>query len=305
MALRTSKAIACLTVAFVGTAGCVAPPRIGARGEPPSVPSRAKSRAEIVARPILSLEPEANWTAVFNELIALGPDAVDQLANAPAMRYQSPPDSLDTLIHTSLIALLLRPGVAPRLSAYCFETGDSLVCLDFKVARRRLGPIAQPLAQPPRAWPDLFPGPFDHDRAEIVDPDLDRLAILKCVDEFRARGEAPPIARPLAPIDANLFDQLKLRYADRWTFQPPNSAVLCAGLAGADAPLIDTRTYDYNATRAACIWLGQSRNPETRRRLIELVGSPNPIESANARFALRFCDDPDVQAALRRFEAAQ
>lgn len=284
--------------------GCAAPSRGVALSSDRAAASRDLSRAEQIARPILTLDPDANWTAAYNALLALGPTAVEQLAAAPAMRAPSAPDSLETLLHTSLIALLIRPGAAPRLSAYCFETGDNLLCFDLKVARRRLGPVAQPLPQAPRAWTDLYPGAFDHERAAVVDPELDRLAILSCVDDFRARGAPPPLASPLTPRDADLFDQLSLRYADRWTFQPRGGAVLCAAPAdGGDAWLIAARTHDYNATRAACVWLGGSPDAETRRRLIELVGSTNPVVSANARFALRYCDDPAVRAAVERFES--
>ena len=52
------------------------------------------------------MDPDANWTACFNQLVELGPASVSYLARCPLMRRRAAPDDLGVALHTSLLRLL-------------------------------------------------------------------------------------------------------------------------------------------------------------------------------------------------------
>jgi hypothetical protein len=282
---------AAVVAAVALLAGCTTPPR---------APSAAAQRVAAAARPLLTLDPNAAWTEAYNELLALGPAALDYLMAQPALARPAAPDDLNVLVHTSLVRLLADPASQPpRLTATCFETTHDLLHFDLKVQGQPLGELAIPADARPRTWPELYPTGFDHARAACVDLETDRKALQVWWRTQSDHGEFALAARRLAPRLTDLWSLLARRYADRWLYQPEPRAALCA--RGPQEPtLLRVPTVDYNLVRAACIWLGRSDNPADRGQLIELLAHPSGIVAHNARFALTFARDERIRAALER-----
>lgn len=255
------------------------------------------SPAARAARPILELDPHACWTEAFNELVALGPDALTYLMENPAMTRPAPPDSLDVLVHTSLVRLLAHPASGPpRLSAMCLETTLGVLHFEIKVSGRLLGTVVLPRGERPRCWHTLYPLDFDHGLAEAIDLEGDRLALRAWWLEQKG---AAAIARPLSPLTGYTWRVLGRRHADRWSYLPQPRAVLCSRTPQGPG-LLEVGTDDYNLVRAACIWLGSRPDEVTQRGLIELVGSRVPVIAHNAQFALGYSPDPRIREVLRR-----
>lgn len=267
--------------------------------------SRRTSDVADLARPILALDPAADWSAAFNALADRGPEAVRYLAESPALTNKSSPDSLDTLIAVSLLRLLANPATAPPLTVSCLETSDDLLHFDIRSHGQSLGPVVLAPDGIPSVWTDLFPGEFNHRIAVGIDLERDRLAMRGWYLTFRDRPSQLSTPRRLSPDDATLFAKLSDRLADRWVYDPTMGTFLIAWPAVRLAPpreyLIDLPTVDYNIVRAACVRLGQSKDPQIRRRLIELVGSPHPLIRHNATFALGFSADERIRDLIRRY----
>jgi len=283
--------LAALTVSLVG--GCqIAPLRAPVYDE-----------VAAAARPLLTLDPHAFWCDAYNRLVEIGPASVAYLMQQPAMTRRAAPDDLNVLLHTSLIRLLAHPASdPPRLSATCFETTLDLLHFAPQADGRRLGTVVMPDHWPPRSWLDLFPADFDHAAAGTVDLEADRLALQLWWQRNQDRSDGLVTTRRLNPRPAHLWHVLSRRCADRWEYLPEPQAVLCASGAGPPASgLLEMPTYDYNLVRAACIYLGSSDSAEVRRELVELVGSPLPTVSHNARFALRYSRDERIRALLERY----
>jgi len=291
----TNGLLSCLAVAAwllaAGGAGCVAP------GVPLTAAERA---AEAAARPILQMDPEANWTACFNRLVELGPASVTYLARQPLMHRRAAPDDLRVALHISLLRLLANPSTAPRLSANCLETTLDVLHFDLKVRGRRLGTPHLADGRLPRAWHNLYPADFNHAAAVQIDLEADRRAIRRWWRAHAAQPSMLVTTRRLSPRPERLWRLLSRRYADRWTYQPEPGVILCGGREQGPE-MIRLVTSDYNLVRAACIWLGSSSDAAIQGRLIELVGSSLPVVAHNARFALSCCPDRRIRAALRRF----
>lgn len=253
------------------------------------------------ARPILTLSPDVAWTPHYNELVGHGPRSIDVLMQQPAMTRRAAPDSLEVMLHTSLVWLLADPQSRPPLSVRCLETTLGVLHFDIKVAGRSLGPVAQPTRTPPRAWHDLYPATFDHALAAHIDIDSDRRAMQAWYQLQRARGEVRSATRPLRPDVVGLWRVLARRPADAWGYAPEPTAILCAG-PPADAALLRITTFDYNLVRAACIWLGSSGDAAVERRLVDTVASPLPLVAYNARFALRYSPRPQIRHVIDRFD---
>ena len=253
------------------------------------------------ARPILTMDPDANWTACYNNLVELGPASIAWLMDQPAMTRRTAPAALDTLLHTSLVRLLASPADAPPLSTTALETSLGVLHLDLKVAGQRLGTVilADPVAPP--TWLDLYPAEFNHVLAANVNLEADRQALRTWWLAHRAHPDNAATTRRLRPMPEHLWRVLSRRYADGWQYQPEPRAILCSA-PPRDPVLLQVNTYDYNLVRAACIWLGSTDEPTIRRHLIDLVGSPSSMVAYNARFALRYSHDERIQAVLRRFE---
>lgn len=288
----TGSAIACAAMLCL-VPGCALSDR----------PSIADSRAAEAARPILMLDPNANWTAAYNRLIELGPAALEFLMNQPEMTHRAAPDDLGVLLHASLARLLADPATAPRhVNTSCLETTLGLLHFDVKVTGHKIGTIVMAQGRLPRTWPELYPADFDHALAAQIDVEADRRALREWWLAHRQRSAPVVTTRRLLPRAENLWRLLARRPADRWEYQPEPGVVLCA--TGPEGPaLFDLGTVDYNLVRAACIWLGSARDPEVVRELIELVGNPLPVVAYNARFALRFSPDERIRALLKKYDA--
>ncbi len=250
------------------------------------------------ARPILTLDPDTVWVTSYNRLLEFGPDSIRFLIEQPAMARPAAPDSLDTLLHASLIRLLATPGTCPKLTTSAFDTTLGVLHFEIKVAGQALGPIVMPRPTPPPAWHDLYPAAFDHRLAAHVDIEGDRQALRAW---WRLRGEQATTRRPLKPITRHLWPLLSRQYADRWQYQPTPRALRCAWRPRPPT-LFDMATHDYNLVRAACLWLGTRDDRDTQRRLIDLVGSPAPVVAHNARFALRHSPDPRIRDVIKQYD---
>lgn len=288
---RAMWRVACAVLPVVAAGGCVAP-------ESSWQLSRARSGA--AARPILEMDPNVNWTACFNRLLDCGEDAVEYLLSQPGMRRRAAPDDLGVMLHTSLLRLLARPGVAPPLTVNCLDTTLDLLHFEPKVRGEPLGEVCLPTPRPPARWHELYPARFDHELAGQIDVERDRKTMLNWWRAQLAGGRVEALLRrPLRPRTEHLWPLLARRRADLWTYEPTGPVYLCA-LAGPDVGLLRCETYDYNLVRAACIWLGSRNVPQVRRRLIELVASPVDVVSHNAIFALSFDSDPRVRELVRQ-----
>ncbi len=275
----------------------------GACAAPRDTLTRAERQALAVARPILDLDPDAVWTDRFNQLVALGPPAIEALMRTPDLTRPAAPDNLRVFICVSLVRLLANPDTQPpRLTATCLVTTYDLLYFDVRVSGQPLGPIVLADRAPPPSWLDLFPAEFRHDRAAAIDLEADRQALRAWWAEHRGGARSLVTARPLAPREEELWPLLARRPAARWVFELDDRVVPCA-LGGRDEPaLLRLRTYDYNLVRAACIWLGSRGTPAAQQRLVTLVGSPVPVIAENARFALRFSPEPRIRALIERAE---
>jgi hypothetical protein len=256
-----------------------------------------------LARPLLQLDPDAVWTANFNQLVEHGPAAIKYLMQRPALTRPAAPGDLDVLVHTSLVRLLANPDTAPRLSTSCFETTLGLLHFDVKIDGQPLGREVIDRRPPPWSWTDLYPADFRHDLAAGVDLEGDRQRLQVW---WRKHRPDPDIAtqRKLRPPEDHLWRLLARHYADGWLYDPDARIVRCAAGPPRQAVLLQTTTFEYNLVRAACIWLGSRGAGAIQSRLIELVGSPLPLVAYNARFALRYSPDPRVRAIIDRYEAA-
>jgi hypothetical protein len=252
-------------------------------------------------RPILRLNGDADWTAAFNRLSARGAETVGRLMRTPALAQPCAPDSLDTLLSASLVALLADAGEPPPLSCYAYEISFDLLHLDPKVGGKKLGTLVWCEPRGPASWLDLYPADFQHAAAAQVDVELDRRKLVEWYARRQAAGLVVSSGRQLRPSAGNLLPLLTRRYADVWTYDPEPGA---ATLVSTQAPLrslLQLRTTDYNLVRAACVWLGGQRDEQVQRLLIELVGHESPIAAHNARFALGYSRDPRIRDVLSRF----
>ncbi len=263
--------------------------------------SPRQHRIETALRPLLTLDPDANWTAAFNRLLPLGPDVLDVLSRQPAMQHDAPPGDLRLLVHTSLMRMLVGGPDAPRLSASCFETTLDLLHFDIKVSGHPLGDIHQVSPRPPAAWHELYPAGFDHALAARIDVETDRRAMLRWWRDHRDSADSVIMRSPLRPRAAHLWPLLARHCADAWGYDPRSSAVLCSA-PPLEAALFREHTHDYNLVRAACIWLATSSAPGIERALIDRVASDSPVVAYNARFALRHSPDPRIREVIRRFD---
>jgi hypothetical protein len=258
---------------------------------------------ERYARPLLELDPNANWTACFNELAERRAASVEYLLARPEMNRRAAPDDLRVMLTTSLLRMLAESRTAPRLSVNCYETTLDLLYFQPKVLGRPLGEVCIPPEGMPNAWHALYPADFNHVLAQAIDVENDRRIMVlwwQTRGVETARQGAPS---PLRPREAYLWDLLARRYADVWTYESRPAAFLC-GEAPAAAVLLHGKTLDYNLVRAACIWLGSSEDAAVSDRLIGLVAHPSEIVSHNARFALRFRRDPRIRAVIERYNSA-
>lgn len=271
------------------------------------------------ARPLLELDPDANWTACYNRLIDAGPRVIDQLVHDPVMQTPAGADDLEVALRSSLVRILAPPDGAPRLSLICYETAYDLLHLAPKIYGRSPGEPRMVTGARPADWRGLYLDEFNLSLAVHVDVDADRRAILAWWEQRRDDPQRWITRRKLSPRGEQVLALLSRRRADVWTYQPGDEAlILCSTSAGAArrpwlAPqrrfLLNEEppgswsvaAYDYNVVRAACIWLGQSDDLALRGRLIEAVGSESPVESYNARFALGFCPDPRIRAIVERY----
>ncbi|MBI5866025.1 MAG: hypothetical protein HZB38_16275 [Planctomycetes bacterium] len=292
MALRLAIRILPLFVLVAAPPGCTLPDRL---------PSAADRGIDADLKPLLSLDPDAEWTSCFNRLLADPARAIDRINRRPAMQTRSAPDSLETLLHTSLIRLLAGPDT-PRLTFTCFETSLDLLHFDPKSAGRPLGEVCIPPNTPIRSWADLYPQRVDHALAAQVDAEADRRAIRKWWAEASIRPLRFPVRR-LQPHGDNLWPLLERRYADLWLYEVERRPVLVSDehRGHTAVALLQVPSSDYNLVRAAAIWLGKNASFDEQQQLIELVADPRPIVSHNAVFALRFCPDPRIRDAIERY----
>lgn len=263
------------------------------------------------ATPLLTLDPDADWTESYNRLLAFGAQGVDYVMSRPEMAERQAPDSLDALAATSLAQLLIGRG-APPLSGTCFETSYDLLHFDVKSRGTPLGEARISPGVRPRTWPALYPGRFDHTTAGRIDVDGDRQRLREWWLGRRQRGEAEAAGRRLSPSVDRALELLGRRYVDRWGYAPDRSVLrqvaweggkvgTWQGVRGAqDAPaMILEPTEDYNVVRAACLWL--AHRPDAEERLIERVASLSEIVAHNARFALLHSPNPSIRAAVERY----
>ena len=283
--------IGCL-VMMIAAGGCVGPGRM--------LTPRERTVAA-AARPILTLDANANWTECYNLLLDLAPTSVSYLASRPVMRRPVPPGDLSTAVHLSLLRLLANPATAPRLSLNTLETTGDVLHLDPNVRGRRLGPVYLAPGPQPQSLFALYPSDFDHAVAARIDLEADRQALRRWWLEHAGQPSTLASSRRLEPRPDSLWRLLGRRRADRWTYAPEPAATLCAD-TGRGSSLLWLEARDYNLVRAACVLLGSSGDEQTRERLIELVGHPFAVVAHNARFALRFAADPRIRALIERFE---
>jgi hypothetical protein len=273
---------------------------VGCAASPPTRLTRLRA-VEAAARPLLEMQPDANWTACYNRLLELGPASVEYVASRPVMQQVAAPDDLRVMLHTSLLRLLADPRTAPRLSVNSFETTLDVLHFNPKVRGRALGEVRMPTTRMPAAWHDLYPADFDQALACEIDVEGDRRIML---DWWRAHGgEAATwlARRRLHPRADHLWAILSRRYADVWTYEARPEVFLCSQPPGR-AALFRGVTYDYNLVRAVCIWLGACELPGTQEELIELVAHPSEVVAYNARFALRHSSDPRIREVLERYK---
>lgn len=256
-------------------------------------------RVALAARPILALDPDANWTESFNELIAIGPAAALALAARPELTRPTAPDDLPVFTRTSLIAALLHPSEGVRVSGSCFTTTLSLLHVMVHVRGRSVGDLVWRGGPAPRRWHDLFPAEFNHAVADEIDVERDRQAIRAWLARRRGEPSSIRLARSLAPRVEHLWHLLGRRLADEW-FLPSTPDVIRCARPGEPA-LLRAACVDYNLVRAACIWLGSRDDPDVESRLIGLVASDSPVIAHNARFALRYSPDERIRRALEAF----
>jgi hypothetical protein len=287
-----------LGLGVCGLSGCASNPGL--------VSYRERAIAE-AAGPILRLDPNANWTECYNILVAHGAHSVSYLCTQPAMTRTAPPDSLSVLIHTSLVRLISNPATRPRLSANCLETSHDLLHFELKVRGRAVGDIAIPGDKGALAWTDLYPAAFDHALGAEINVERDRAALRAWYLRYAGSPAMLATSRRLTPETAALWDVLSLRRADAWEYAvEPEKQVMLTSSSGHTPgvpprmALLECPTFDYNLTRAACIWLGSRPDAGVQRQLIELVGHPFDVVAGNARFALGFSPDPRIRALLRR-----
>lgn len=262
-------------------------------------PTALEREIAAAARPILTMDPDAEWTGCYNRLLELGPASVAWLAEHPTLARPAAPDDLRVLAHASLMRLLIHPALRPHLTVTCLETTLDVLHFDVKVGGERLGTVVWPPGTPVAGWPDLFPADFDHRLAGRIDLEADRQTLRRWWRRYRDRVLV--LAPPLRPQAGYLWPVLTRRCADRWSYEPAARTVRC-GWEPAGPVLLRQPTCDYNLVRAACIWLGGSDEPGVRERLIELVADPAPVVAYNARFALRFAPDPRIRDLLERYK---
>lgn len=253
------------------------------------------------ASAFLLLNPEVEWTSAHNKLVEHGKAAIDWLVRRPAMQRTVAPDSLETLLHTSLIRLLAGAR-APRLTFCAFETTLDLLYFDPRVNGRPLGEVCIPPGTALVAWHDAYPHRLARELSDCIDAEADRRTTLQWWESVA--GTFEPVSRPLFPNSESLWPLLIRRHADVWQYDLDRKAVLVGdgpGRRSANA-LIEMPTSDYNLVRAACIWLGSRGDDQVQARLIELINHPRPVIAHNALFALRHSPDPRIRETLERFE---
>jgi hypothetical protein len=277
-------------IALAASSGCC----------PPDRRTTLLREVEAAARPILSLDPAAVWTDCYNQLLDHLPYSIEFLAEQPRLLEQTSADDLSMLVHLSLLRLLIHPAARPRLTATCLETTLDLLHFDLKVGGRPLGTVVMSCGQPPRAWHQLYPADFDHERACAVDVEADRRAVLAWWRENRTRLSQLAETRRLSPQAEHLWQLLSRRQADRWVYEPPRT-LRCSQTPG----LFAADTCDYNLVRAACAWLGSRPDPQIRDRLIELVASGSQIVAHNALVALRYSPDERIRKLLQQYQPAE
>jgi hypothetical protein len=258
------------------------------------------ARIAAAARPLLTLAPDAVWTDHFNTLVAEGPAAIEWLMRQPALTQPAHPDSLQVMLHTSLVRLLAHPAHAPKLSASAFETTLGVLHFDPRAFGEPLGPVLITGHQPPARWTDLYPTQFDQVRGGAVALEADR-QILQTWWRLHRNDPMATLGHPLTPQTDRLWPLLARRYADAWHYQPEAGVVLVSS-PPREPVLLQLTTYDYNLTRAACIWLGSRDTPAVTSRLIELVGHPARMVAYNARLALRYSPDERVRNLIAEFD---
>jgi hypothetical protein len=276
---------------------------------------RSTDAIDLALRPLLSLDPDANWTPIYNQLIPSAELAADRIAGSVADRTYAP-DDLALILRLSLWHLLAADAAAPRLSVHAYETTLDLLHFDLKVHGKPLGTPLQPPGAIPARWHDLYPGEIDQSLAERIDAEADRKAMLSWWRGSRGSTRA----RVLTPDPQRLLEVLGRRRADEWSYEAVRrSAVVwfeqnpdCKGGAfqpAADVasrfgpPLLRLETADYNLVRAACVWLGCSSDPAILDALIERVGHASLIVSHNARLALKWSREPRIRELLERYNS--
>lgn len=283
-----------LVVGLVAVTGC-------APAERPLTPLQ---RAVLdAATPILTLDPDADWTAAYNRLVALGPASVTYLASRPEMTRPAPPDSLAVLLHTSLVRLL-SGDAAPRISATCLEKTLAVLHFDVKINGLSVGDVVLPAGAPVGRWHDLYPAHFDHRLAARMDLEADRQALRTWIVARRDRPSAVARARLLRPQPEHLWHLLGRRYADYWFYEPLPAPILVA-VSQPETGLLRVRTREYNLVRAACIQLGGHESSEVETQLIESLADPSPVVRYNARFALGFSKDARIRAVIERYNQGE
>lgn len=278
-------------IAFGATMGCVAPGSVGLS---------ERAAIERYIRPLLEMDPDANWTHCYNRLLENGPDAVEYLLRRPELNRRAAPDDLRVMLATSLLRLLAQSSQAPRLTATCYETTLELLFFEIKVLGRSLGEIRIPAGYGPISWHDLYPTAFNQLLAQAIDVERDRQVMVLWWRVHRKDASAYRPPKLLRPITDSLWPLLSRRYADVWTYEV-KPAVFTCGYPQPTAWLLRESTREYNLVRAACIWLGSSNDPLAHNRLIELVADPSEVISYNAWFALRFNPDSRIRNMLERY----
>lgn len=242
---------------------------------------------------LLELRPEANWTDTFNRLALRAPEAIAALRESPVICERVAPDSLRSLVAIDLMRLLAGPGT-PRASITCFETAFGLLHFEIKAGGAPLGRLVMAAPDPPRSWLELFPADFAHARAAQIDLERDRQVLLQWLEGRRIAARPP-----FEPDEEAAWRYMHSRLADRLEYAAEARLRLVS--TAPDDALLSWPCYDYNAARAAAIWLGSRTSEAVLDRLIDSVGSSHPIVSHNARFALRFHPDPSIQRVLRKY----
>lgn len=279
-------------LALLVAGGCAPEHRAGAIHDP----------VVVAAAPLLGLDPDADWTASYNRLIALGPKSVAWLAEDLRRQATNDSDDLRLLLSTSLLHLIAYPARRPGLSVQAFETRDGVLFFEPKVAGRSIGHVHMLRPMAPRRWQDLYPADFNHRLAAAVDLAGDREAMLAWYALMQAQEAPLATTLPLSPMLDRLWPALGAAPADRWSYVPATGQIRRVAWSPQAAPLFEVTTYDYNFVRAACIQLGQATDPAIQAALIDCLASPVPVVAHNARFALTFSPDPAVQRVLRRYQ---